>query len=311
MLKVSSFACFKKIKQPQKITKILFVTLSNIGDAILTTPTLEALHQLFPNAKIDIICDQRSAIIFKYCPYLGELIYKEKQAGWRGWLKLAMRLRQQQYDIAVDLRTDGLLYVVKANIKVLKRSNRKTIAMHSVQKHYAALKPMDDVPIPDVTIWLPQQEVATNSVKQQRILAIGIGANFNGKIWPAASFARFANAVKDHFEMVFIFGDKKDALLVDAFIEQCTLPTENYCGKLSLLETAAYLENACFFIGNDSGLGHIASALTIPTFTVFGIGQPHRYVPWGKSAMWYQEPSLDINKVKPATIAAMVLPTLR
>ena len=41
------------------IKKILFITLSNIGDVILTTPTLEYLHSIYPKAKIDIVGDLR------------------------------------------------------------------------------------------------------------------------------------------------------------------------------------------------------------------------------------------------------------
>jgi ADP-heptose:LPS heptosyltransferase len=67
---------------PLDVSKILFITHSNICDVILTTPKLEALHQQFPDAVIDIVCDQLSAIIFQYYPYLSKLIHKEKKAGW-------------------------------------------------------------------------------------------------------------------------------------------------------------------------------------------------------------------------------------
>jgi heptosyltransferase III len=315
MIKTQFFRPFKSIKQPYLVSNILFVTLSNIGDAILTTPTLETLHQLFPNAMFDIVCDQRSAIIFNHCPYIKMILIKEKRAGWRGWLKLAIELRRQKYDVAVDLRTDGLLYGIKAKIKVNKCSHDKTKEYHSVQKHFEALKPLQNITIPNTAIWLSVKEVALakkalRAFTDQRILAIGIGANFSGKIWPAISFAEFANQLKDHFDVVFVFGDKNDTLLAGEFIRQCEIPTVNFCNKLNILETAAHLNMANYFIGNDSGLGHIASALAVPTFTVFGVGQPHRYVPWGKQSMWYQEPSLDITKVNPETIVEMVVPSL-
>ena len=50
----------KQIKNDKDITKILFITLSNIGDAILTTPTLESLHFKYPNALFDIVGDMDS-----------------------------------------------------------------------------------------------------------------------------------------------------------------------------------------------------------------------------------------------------------
>lgn len=305
----------KNVGNPLEVTQILFVTLSNIGDAILTTPTLEALHHQFPNAGIDIVCDQRSAIIFQHYPYLGRLIYKEKQAGWKALLALVSVLRQKEYDVAVDLRTDGLLHFVKAKTKVFKLSNRKTIKMHSAEKHYAVLKNLVKAPIPSTKIWLSENEMrladeALKTYAQQRILGIGIGANFAGKIWPASSFAMLANILKPYFDVILIFGDQNDASLSEAFKSKCHLPTIDYCGQLNLLETAAYLRKAHFFIGNDSGLGHIASALALPTFTVFGVGQPARYLPWSNKAMWYQDPQFEIKNVDPLNIAAMLIPAL-
>ena len=50
------------MNKPDQVKKILFVTLSNIGDVILTTPTLIRLGQKYRNASIDIIGDARSEI---------------------------------------------------------------------------------------------------------------------------------------------------------------------------------------------------------------------------------------------------------
>jgi heptosyltransferase III len=315
MPKLWFFDLFKRAAVPSDVRSILFVTLSNIGDVILTTPTLEALHHQFPNAKVDIVCDMRSAIVFQYCPYLGRLIFKDKQAGWSGLIKLVKHLRQKKYDIAVDLRTDGLLYLLKANVKVFKLSNTESLRMHSAAKHYAALKNIVTLPIPPSKIWLSQKEIdsanqALVSYARQRILAIGVGANFAGKIWPASSFAVLANMLTSFFDVVFVFGDKNDARLVSSFASKCKLPVVDYCGKLNLLETAAYIKKAEYFIGNDSGLGHIASALSVPTFTVFGVGQPERYLPWGKYAKWYQDPQFEIKNVDAALIAEIIIPTL-
>jgi len=104
----------KKISTEKNAKKILFITLSNIGDAILTTPTLEALHFKYPNAVFDIVGDKRSRILFKYCPYMNNFIEKDKGLGWYGILFLINKIRQERYDLAVDLRSDLLLYFIKS-----------------------------------------------------------------------------------------------------------------------------------------------------------------------------------------------------
>jgi len=63
------FVLLNELNKIKKVKKILFITLSNIGDAILTTPVLEYLHQKYPKAKIDIVGDFRSKEIFNNCNY--------------------------------------------------------------------------------------------------------------------------------------------------------------------------------------------------------------------------------------------------
>ena len=48
-----------------EVKKILFITLSNLGDVILTTPALEAIHSKYPNAKVDIVGDKKSIAVLK------------------------------------------------------------------------------------------------------------------------------------------------------------------------------------------------------------------------------------------------------
>ncbi len=96
------------------VKKILFISLSNIGDAVMTTPVLQALHELYPEAVIDIVGDQRSSEIFKHCPFRGEIFHKQKKSFLRGVPALLMTLWSQYYDLVVDIRTDGLSYIFPA-----------------------------------------------------------------------------------------------------------------------------------------------------------------------------------------------------
>ena len=67
----------KKITKVKNVKRILVITLSNIGDVILTTPTIESLHSKFPNATFDIVGDKQSKILFKYCPYVSNFYEKD------------------------------------------------------------------------------------------------------------------------------------------------------------------------------------------------------------------------------------------
>ena len=282
--------------------RILFITLSNIGDVILTIPTLLKLSKRYKNAKFDIVGDDRSKILFKYCPFINKLFTKDKSKGFRGTLSLLRDIRKTNYDVAVDLRSDGLLYLIRADKKFHKINNKN---IHSIEKHYLSIKEQDKK-IPEPTIWLSNEEkrkarkLLPKSYK--KILAFGLGANSSHKIWPTKFYAELGNLLKQQFDLIVLIGDVKDNEFFSTFTKNYKGPLLNLSGKLDLLTTAAVLEKVQLFIGNDSGLGHIASAVNVNTFTIFGPGEPHRYRPWGEKARWIKDNQNEIKKIKPRDI---------
>jgi ADP-heptose:LPS heptosyltransferase len=61
----------------------------------------------------------------------------------------------------------------------------------------------------------------------------------------------------------------------------CSLNQMSCCTDLAVREIAAMLQHACFFLGNDSGIAHLAAAIGIPTFVLFGPTDPAEWAPWG------------------------------
>ena len=290
------------MKNTKHEKRILFITLSNIGDVILTIPTLLRLSKRYKNATFDIVGDVRSKILFKYCPFINKFFIKDKTKGFMGTISLLRDIRKTNYDIAVDLRSDGLLYLILADKKFYKINNKD---IHSIEKHYLSIKEQDKK-IPEPTIWLSNEEkkrarqLLPKSCK--KILAFGLGANSSHKIWPTKFYAELGNMLKQHFDLIVLIGDAKDNEFFSTFTQNYNGPLLNLSGKLDLLTTSAVLEKVQLFIGNDSGLGHIASAVNINTFTIFGPGEPHRYRPWGDKSFWFQNKEKIIQNVDPLTV---------
>ncbi|NOX09514.1 MAG: glycosyltransferase family 9 protein [Gammaproteobacteria bacterium] len=283
------------------VTRILFISLSNIGDVIMTTPVMERLHQLYPNAIMDIVADQRSSILFEHCPYRGTIFHKDKKAGWRGILKLLSTLRKTRYDLIVDLRTDGLAYLLRAR-KRLTKWHARPEGSHSVQQHIAVIASINDGLIPHTRIWINdairhQAQSRLKKLPGSRRLAIGSGANWAPKIWPVEQFRALIISLKDQFDSVILLGGPGDQARCQQLAQDLPIPSINLAGQTDLLEVAAILETCQLFIGNDSGLGHIASAVDVATISVFGPGQPERYHPWGEKAKWIQNKEQDINAI--------------
>lgn len=292
--------------------RLLLVTLSNIGDLVMTTPLLEALHLSYPEHLIDVVADPRSSELVRPCPYLGRLMHREKKAGWRGSWSLVRTLREQAYDVAVDLRTAFLTLLIRCGERGIKR-RASAPGAHAVQHHFTALRPIlgPHAEIPPARLWLDAaaQRAADGllaGLSGERRLVVAPGANWPGKIWPVEHYAALIEALCGVFDSVIVVGSTADRALGDRLAAATVLPLVNLAGATTLLEAAACMAAAGAFVGNDSGLGHMAAALDVPTLTVFGPGRPERYRPWGARATVVLAPNEDLDALEPPVVAQVL-----
>ena len=89
---------------------ILLIQLGDIGDVVLTTPTIRAVKVAYPVARISIMVRKPFGSLLTSDPNLYEVVESEKPRG-RGfhvikeYVSFAMRLRKAHYDLVIDLRT--------------------------------------------------------------------------------------------------------------------------------------------------------------------------------------------------------------
>lgn len=298
--------------------RLLFVTLSNIGDLVLTTPALVALHEAYPAHAIDVVADARSSELLRACPFLGSLFHREKGRGRRGWLALVATLRAHRYDAVVDLRTDFLPWLLRARRRSA-RWQARPAGPHAAQQHHAVVQrllPDREAPIPPSKLWLSPAECAAADrwlagLPGSAWLALAPGANWPGKIWPIGRYGELVGRVAGRFDGVIVLGAAADrTIAAELAAATSALPVLDVCGRTSLPEAAALLARARAFVGNDSGLGHMAAALGVPTITVFGPGRPERYRPWGEAARVVLAPGLDLERLGATAVADALLAQL-
>ena len=289
------------------IKKILFVSLSNIGDAVMTLPTLIYLKKMYPSAKFDLICDMRSVEIFQSFPSINKIYIREKKGGIYYQFRFIRKIRQTNYDLAVDLKTDFLLWFLRAKRKIRKVNNK---SLHSVEKHFISIC-SNLKKIPDPKIYIPTK--LQNNIKKVfpsnkgKTVALALGANSNHKVWPTKNYVRLLKLLKIKSANIILIGSKNEMDKAQLFKKLYTKKVYDFCGKLTLLETASVIKKSDFFIGNDSGLGHIASAVNTQSFIIFGDGDPDRYHPWGNKSSWYQNNERDISLITPEKIYKEVI----
>ncbi|HMM74527.1 MAG TPA: glycosyltransferase family 9 protein [Gammaproteobacteria bacterium] len=294
------------------MSRLLFITLSNIGDLVMSTPALCALHAAYPDAAIDVVADPRSSELLSRCPFLGRLEHRVKRDGAAGMLALVRRLRRERYEAIVDLRTDFLPWLLCGRRRSA-RWQARGYGPHAVEQHYAVARRVLPAPqtISETRVWLGDGDLAQAAalladLPGPRRLVLAPGANWPGKRWPAAAYAALAHELRAEFDALILLGNAADAAALAGRLDAIELPILDLMGRTSLLEAAAVMRQATLFVGNDSGLGHLASAAGLPSVTVFGPGRPERYRPWGARAKVVMAPDLDLSKLTAASVAQEV-----
>ena len=100
------------------VKKILFITLSNIGDVIMTLPALDTLREHFPQAKITCLVGPRPRQIFEENPFIDRLMIFDKHAGVAQNFRLFKELKKEKFDMVVDLRNSAFGVLLPARYKI-------------------------------------------------------------------------------------------------------------------------------------------------------------------------------------------------
>ena len=271
--------------------KGLFITSTRIGDAVLSTGILNKVIQLHPSIDITVACGPAAAPIFLEMPNLKNLICMEKKVFSLHWLDLWKICIGIRWDIIVDLRNSPVSRMLFARRRYVMRRGDPSI--HRVQHLGNVMGVQSSPPSPCLWISETQEEAAQKLIKtKQKVLALGPMANWKGKEWQLERFSELAFRLPQAGSIlagasVVILGSNAERPRSKIVLEK--IPVEkrvNLVGKIDLLTAYAVLRRSSLFIGNDSGLMHIAAASDIPTLGLFGPSREAHYGPWGPKTAW-------------------------
>jgi heptosyltransferase-3 len=266
--------------------RILFVTATRIGDAVLSTGLLSHLIGRFPGARLTIAAGLVAAPLFEAVPGLERLIVLRKRRFSLHWLALYGRTLGRRWDLVVDLRGSALAWLLRAG-------ERRVMAKGDPREHrvrqLARLFGLGSPPSPVIWTASHHNRAAEALVPPGGpVLAIGPTANWRGKEWRAERFAELAR----HLTMPDApFAAARVAVLAAAHERAQAAPliaalpsgrVIDLVGKTDLLTAAAVLRRCALFIGNDTGLMHVAAAAGTPTLGLFGPSPVEQYAPWGR-----------------------------
>lgn len=283
---------FSVLSSGCKIERILFVTLSNIGDVVMTFPVFDRLHSRFPEARITVLSGPKARGFFTGHPVVGELVIYDKHASLGEKIKMVLALRRQSFQLAVDMRNSFLPFLSGAAASTVPEFV-KTHDRHMKDKHLARLHrilPAMSVPVKKAALFVSAADrsaVAAFLPVNNRYVVVAPGAADDRKRWPADRFAVIVQRlVKDYACTVVLAGDRRDGENVTGILPDLPDGVVNLCGKTNLCQLAAVLSQASFALTNDSGIMHIASYLDVPVLALFGPTDPFYYGPWGERSMF-------------------------
>jgi heptosyltransferase III len=263
--------------------RILFVTSTRVGDAILSTGLLDVLIRRYPGCRVTVACGPAAAGVFARMPNLERLIEVEKRPYGRHWLALWAGVVGTRWDLVVDLRASALAWLVltRARAVMRKREGHKTAQLAAV---------LDLAPAPLPVAWTAPEDRARAAALLPLgapVLALGPTANWAGKVWPAERFVALANALLagplTGAKVAVLAGPGAAERAMAAPVLTAFPGAIDLVGRLSLPEAAACLARAALYVGNDSGLMHLAAAAGAPTLGLFGPTPASEYAPAGRA----------------------------
>jgi predicted lipopolysaccharide heptosyltransferase III len=308
--------------------KILLVRLRLIGDVVLTTPLLRALRRRYPDAQMTYLVEPSAAPIVRGNPHINTLMVVPRGRGLarlRDDLSIALKLRRQTFDVAIDLHggpraawftwASGAPTRIGYNIKgrswmysQVVRRTADAAPRHSVANQWDLLAPlgvgspdpardpmeMAEDPQAAASVERRLREAGINGAHPLAVIHVSAGNPF--RRWPRESFEALVMALarRDPARRIILTSGPSDARAAKAIADSARAKLGPLAhavpdlGEFDLAEVRALVGRAAVYIGGDSGPLHVAATTTTPIVALLGPTLAERSMPW-RDARWFAE----------------------
>ncbi|MGV8075289.1 MAG: lipopolysaccharide heptosyltransferase I [Syntrophobacteraceae bacterium] len=292
---------FELHKEP---AKILIVKPSALGDIVHSLPFLAALKDRFPASEVHWVVAKGFQGLLEDNPLIAKLWVIEKDQ-WKRYSRmhhtmfalrdLFQRLREERFDIVVDLqglfRSGVISRATGAKYRIGFKEAREGSSffythkvrggkdIHAIERYHRVASYLGcathdlHYPMPP-----PLQDSSLVHSLPQDYIVIAPAAGGEAKKWPAERFGLLASELPCRSLVV---AGKPDEHLVRQVVNASRGKAVSLAGKTSLRELIEIIRHARLLVSNDSGPMHIAAALNVPVFALFGPTNPARTGPYG------------------------------
>lgn len=265
--------------------RVLFITSTRIGDAVLSTGLLNHLIETDGNPDIWVACGIPAAPLFAETPGVTRVIPLQKKGLLGHWWHLWSRTVTRRWDLVVDLRGSAIAWLLWTKERRVLRASSDT---RRRVEQLASLLGVAPPPAPKLSISEATRARAAVTIPPGApVLALGPTSNWDAKQWPAERFVELTRRLTApggplEGARVAVFGAQNERPMAQPLLDAIAKTRLiDLVGRLDVLNAYACLTRCALYIGNDSGLMHMAAAAGIPTLGLFGPSPEQHYAPWG------------------------------
>jgi heptosyltransferase-3 len=285
--------------------EILIIRLRSLGDLVLETPAVAALHSWRPDLRINVLVEPRFAPVLEGNPAIAELIFS------RGLGETALDLLRRKFPIAFNqhggprsamltgasgapLRVGwaGYQYSFLYNVAVPDAQEFYGVpAVHTVEHRISQLyfTGLPRGPIPRAQVFAQPEAITRVAGKlAEKGIAAGApyavlqpGARLPEMRWPVAKFAETARWLREKHGIMSVvnLGARDDEIATEVrnAMGNCAVMLDS---QLDIRELIALVAASRIFVGNDSGPAHLAAGLQRPSVVIFSVTDPVQWRPW-------------------------------
>ena len=265
------------------MNRILIIQTAFIGDVILATPIAEAIHEKYPNSRIDFLVRKGNEALFKDHPFLNQiLVWDKRQRKYAGLFKLLKQIRDNKYDLVVNCQrfaASGFLAAFSKGKSITgfdknpfsrlfnyRVSHEIGNGLHETERNLRLIEHLGGVN----THTKPKLYPGTlRIITQKPYVCIAPASVWFTKQWPEHKWVELIRELP--LEMnIYLIGSQQDTDLCNKIINVAgRTRVENLCGKIGLLESAELMKLAEMNYVNDSAPMHLCSAVNAPVTAIF------------------------------------------
>lgn len=300
---------FPTSKNIFKVQSTLAIHQGALGDFILALPAFETLRKAYPKARSVILGYPRILELAENRFYAEEILSIDQRGMAtffvrEGSLDLALSQFFETFDLIIVFGKDGegtlignLKRVCKGQILHIDPfppwDARRHLTDHLLSElsryGFSIIEKLPKLFLNESDrIWGEDfwRREGLTAEDRSRVMVLHPGSGSKKKVWPWERFVDLAGYLQKRLgsRILIVLGPAEGEEVQKAF-ERMEGPSPILAKGLSLVRLASVMEGCRLFIGNDSGISHMAAALGLPTIAIFGPTDPKVWSPRGEKVL--------------------------